>query len=135
MSKLGTRWVINGVPAACVVRRGISGCYSVIFERSETTLEAIESIDWKHPEIIAKGEDNEGLPAGCGFELADLTYQHAARCFAADLKVSAQYLGDVSAYRAEIHALNAQLDEQKSAAEKLEQQLQNAYEEGVESHG
>lgn len=143
MSNLGTRWIIDGVPAVCVIRRGISGRYRVMFERDAAGPDIIEHINWGQPAITAAGEyEGEGLPAGCGFDLVDLTYQHTARCFIAELKLSAQYLGDVSGCQAEIKQLNETISEkdtvitaQQTAAEKLKQDLCDAYEEGVESHG
>jgi len=143
MSKLETRWIIDGVPAVCIIRRGISGRYRVLFERDAAGPDTIEHINWSQPAIAAAGEsEGDGLPAGCGFDLVDLTYQHATRCFIAELKLSAQYLGDVSGYQAEIKQLNktisgkdAVITAQQTAAEELKQDLRSAYEEGVESHG
>ena len=59
----------------------------------------------------------------------------STRCFTAEVKTAAQYWGDVSGAQAEIAALTAALSAQNAAAETLQQDLQNAYEEGVESHG
>ena len=136
MSKLGIRWTIDGVPAACITRMAENGCYRVIFEREAASLEAIENIHWAKPAIAAATEHaGEGLPAGYGFDLKELTYRHSTRCFTAEVRTAAQYWGDVSGAQAEIAALTAALSAQNAAAETLQQDLQNAYEEGVESHG
>jgi len=151
MGKLGTRWNINGVPAAFITRGNADGRYRVTFERDTASLEAIETIDWAKP-IIQPEHGCEGeftLPEGYGFEVEDLQYQHTTRCFVAELKIAKQYLGDVTRYQAEVEALNqlvaakditlqeqaAAIQAQQSAAADLTNSLQAAYEEGVESNG
>lgn len=134
MSQLGKRWEIDGVAAAYIT--GSGGSYVITFERTEASLEDIEGICWEKPEVkcLAEGELS-GLPEGCGFELADIRYEHKSGIYHAEVHVAKQYLGDVSAYEAQVAQLEKTVAEQSAAAAKLKQEMQSAYEEGVESHG
>lgn len=144
MSKLGTRWEIDGVPAAFVTRSAVNGHYCITFEREGASLEQIEQIDWSHPTIrrLTDHEDELGLPEGYGFELTDIRYQHSGRYFVAEVRTSRQYLGDVSDYQAQITELNEKLAEQQAALETQTAQaaaavssMEAAYQEGVEING
>lgn len=144
MSKLGIRWEIDGVPAAFITRSALNGHYRVTFERSEATLEQIEQINWSAPCLTNRsGSQKEpGLPVGYGFVLADLRYQHTNRIFIAELQTAQQYLGDVSGYQAEIQQLNEEIRLQKECAEQqtatlagMMSDMEQAYQEGVESNG
>ena len=144
MSKLGIRWEIDGVPAAFITRGTTNGHYRVTFERSETGLEQIEQINWSHPTLtnLSGSEQEQGLPAGYGFVLTDLRYQHANRIFIAELQTAQQYLGDVTGYQAEIQQLNETIQLQKNTADQQTAKLsammadmEQAYQEGVESNG
>lgn len=144
MSKLGTRWEFDGVPAAFVTRSAVNGHYCITFEREEASLEQIEQINWSRPAIqrLTDRQDELGLPEGYGFELTDVRYQHAGRYFVAEVRTASQYLGDVSAYQAQIAELNEKLAEQQAALEAQSAQadaavssMETAYEEGVESNG
>lgn len=144
MSKLGTRWEIDGVPAAFITRSTLNGHYRVTFERSEATMEQIEKINWSAPVLtkISGSEQEQGLPVGYGFVLADLRYQHTNRIFIAELQTAQQHLGDVTGYQAEIQLLNEAIRQQKESAEQQTEKLsglvtdmEQAYEEGVESNG
>lgn len=144
MSKLGIRWEIDGVPAAFITRSAVNGRYCVTFERSEAALEQIEEINWSSPTLtnVSASQQEPGLPVGYGFTLADLRYQHANRVFIAELQTAQQYLGDVTGYQAEILQLNEAIRQQKESAEQQSAKLsgmmsdmEQAYQEGVESNG
>ena len=144
MSKLGTRWEFDGVPAAFVTRSAVNGHYCMTCEREEASLEQIEQVNWSHPTVqrLADREDELGLPEGYGFELTDIRYQHSGRYFVAEVRTASQYLGDVSGYEAQIAELNAKLAERQAALEAQTAQadaavssMEAAYEEGVESNG
>lgn len=144
MSKLGTRWELDGIPAAFVTRSAVNGHYCITFEREEASLEQIEQINWSHPAIrrLTDREDELGLPEGYGFELTDIRYQHSGRYFVAEVRTASQYLGDISGYEAQIAELSRQLAEQQAALEAKTAQvdaavssMEAAYEEGVESNG
>ena len=144
MSKLGTRWEFDGVPAAFVTRSAVNGHYCITFEREAATLEQIEQINWPAPAIrrLTDREDEPGLPEGYGFQLTDIRYQHAGRYFVAEVQTASQYLGDVTGYQAQIVELNGKLAEQQAALETKTAQadaavssMEAAYQEGVESNG
>ena len=144
MSKLGIRWEIDGVSAAFITRGAANGRYCVTFERSEATLEQIESINWANPaaKCMTEAENELGLPVGYGFTLVDLRYQHPGQLFIAELQTAQQYLGDVTEYQAQIQALNETIHQQAAAAEETSAQMsamvtdmEHAYEEGVENNG
>lgn len=74
--------------------------------------------------------------------MADLRYQHANRVFIAELQTTQQYLGNVTGYQAEILQLNEAIRQQKETAEQQSAKLsgmmsdmEQAYQEGVESNG
>lgn len=140
MSKLGTRWEIDGIPAAFVTRSAVNGHYCITFERENASLEQIEQIPWSSPTLrrLTEREEEPGLPEGYGFELTDIRYQHSGRYFVAEVRTARQYLGDVTGYQAEIAELNKKLAEQQAAAEAQAatiSDMEAAYEEGVESNG
>lgn len=140
MSKLGTRWEIDGIPAAFVTRSAVNGHYCITFERENASLEQIEQIPWSSPSLrrLTEREEEPGLPEGYGFELTDIRYQHSGRYFVAEVRTARQYLGDVTGYQAEIAELNKKLAEQQAAAEAQAaaiSDMEAAYEEGVESNG
>ena len=122
MSKLGKRWEFDGVPAAFVTRSAVNGHYCITFEREESSLEQIEQINWSRPAIrrLTDRQDELGLPEGYGFELTDVRYQHAGRYFVAEVRTASQYLGDVSAYQAQIAERNEKLAEQQAALRGVE---------------
>lgn len=140
MSKLGTRWEIDSIPAAFVTRSAVNGHYCITFERENASLEQIEQIPWSSPTLrrLTEREEEPGLPEGYGFELTDIRYQHSGRYFVAEVRTARQYLGDVTGYQAEIAELNKKLAEQQAAAEAQAatiSDMEAAYEEGVESNG
>ena len=144
MNNLGIRWEIDGVPAAFITRSAANGRYRVTFERSEATLEQIEQINWSAPTLtnISGSAQEPGLPAGYGFTLVDLCYQHTSRIFIAELQTAQQYLGDVTGYQEEIRQLNETIRQQAETAEQQTEKLsgmvsdmEQAYQEGVESNG
>ena len=103
MSNLGIRWEIDGIPAASITRSAANGRFRITFERSKATLEQIEQINWSAPALThPSGSVQESeLPAGCGFTLVDLSYQHADRVFIAELQTTQQHPVDIAGYQAE----------------------------------
>ena len=47
-----------------------SGKFRALFERELASLEQIEAIHWDMPQIAG---DSAGLPAGCGYQVDDIT--------------------------------------------------------------
>lgn len=143
-SKLGKRWRIDGIDAAFIMRGRANGHYKITFEKSVSTLDQIESINWAAPSIQKlSGSDGElSLPEGYGFELVDITYSHASQIFVVEVNTAKQYLGDVTGYQSEIETLSATVKEQAATiqtlqeagtAADLETELDAAYKEGVNS--
>ena len=144
MSKLGTRWEIDGIPAAFITRSAVNGHYCITFERENATLEQIEQIQWVKPTIVrlTDHENELGLPEGYGFEVTDIRYQHSGRYFTVEVRTAQQYLGDVTGYQAQIDALSSTIAEQQATLEtqaaetaSMLSSMETAYEEGVESNG
>lgn len=167
MSLYGEHWKIDGVIAGMICPGQENGCYRVVIEREYAELPRIEAISWQQPAIEhLRPEDPEetGLPEGYGFTVERITYDSAARSYTVELRTDRQYLGDVSAYQAQVEELTASLSAKEQEAEELrtsveakdtaieaqtreiealkengtaaaEEQLQAAYTEGVESNG
>lgn len=144
MSQLGTRWKLDGVPAAFITRDAASGRYRVTFEREEAALEEIEGIHWDAPTVerVTDSPGEPGLPEGCGFTLVELRYQRTAGVFVAEVETARQFWGDVTGCQTEIDRLTEAVRQQQAAAEEQTRQLQTleadltaAYQEGVEAHG
>lgn len=111
MSLYGKRWLIDGVPTGFIMRSPINGQYTVTFEREFATLDQIEAINWANPtiEYVGPHKNEDGLPAGYGFEVADIGYQSTYKSFVVCLTVGSQFLGDVTGYHAQIKELEASL--------------------------
>lgn len=144
MSQLGIRWKIDGVPAAFITRSTLNGRYCVTFEREEASLEQIEAINWAAPtpERVTESSEEPGLPEGYGFQLMDLRYQYASRTFIAEVQTDRQFWGDVTVYQTQIDTLSETIAQQQAAMDAQSDQLRSmtddmnaAYQEGVESHG
>lgn len=150
MSLYGQTWKIDGVTAGMILRGSANGRYQVIIEREFAELPQIEAISWEKPvvEHLRSDRPNEtGLPEGYGFDVVRITYDSATRSYTVELQVSSQYLGDVSAYQAQMAQLQSQADaltQQAAAAQaqvtqatqeaqEKENGLMAAYREGVES--
>ena len=144
MSRLGKRWRIDGVDAAFIMRGATNGQYQITFEKSDSILEQIESINWATPTIqkLSTVEGEFGLPEGYGFELVDIRYSHSAQTFAVVVSTAKQYLGDVTEYESKIVEMEATVQEQAATiqtlqeagtAADLETKLNAAYQEGVNS--
>ena len=160
MSLYGTNLQIGGVTCGIVMRGSGNGKYLAVFEREFASLEDIEAISWDKPEI--QGECI--LPVGYGFEVADIRYSAATRSYTVELQVAQQYLGDVAGYEAQVSELDflalsyaypvqlmmeskeATIQSQQETIQALEaagtakqvqveEKLEAAYEEGVESNG
>ena len=121
----------------------------------------MKAISWDKPEI--QGECI--LPEGYGFEVADIRYSAATRSYTVELQVAQQYLGDVAGYEAQVSELESAVAEKEATisqqaqeleskeatiqsqqetiqaleaagtAKQVEERLEAAYEEGVESNG
>ena len=105
-----------------------------------------------------------GLPAGYGFTVVDITYDHNSRSYTVTLQVAQQFLGDVAGYVIQVAELEGRVAEAQAQAAEAEsavaqkdetiavqaQEIENlkansgtavvesleaAYQEGVESNG
>ena len=123
MSNFGETWRIDGVTAACITRGAVNGQYRVLFERPCAELPAIEAINWAAPQTELLRLDcpgAQGLPAGCGFTVADITYDHASRSYTVTAEVSARYLGDAAGYEAQAEELKEQAAQAQARAQEAE---------------
>lgn len=121
MSLYGNQLQIGGVTCGLVMRGGSNGRYLAVFEREFASLEEIEAIAWDKPDI--QGECI--LPAGYGFEVADIQYSAATRSYTVELQVAQQYLGDVAGYEAQVSELEEQAAEQEATLQEQEETIQN----------
>ena len=154
MSLYGIEAHICGVPCAMVMRGSANGHYQAVFERERASLEEIEAINWAQP--IIKGDTL--LPVGYGFTAEDITYSSNTRSYTVSLKVAEQFLGDVAGFQAQVDELTADVASQiatiqeqeqtiqaqaetiqaleaAGTAAQVEEKLEAAYQEGVESNG
>ena len=146
MSLYGSKIQIDGVACGLVMRGGVNGQYLVVFERELATLEQVEAINWERPTI----EGDCILPVGYGFRVSDIRYSAATRSYTVVLQVGEQYLGDVTAYQSQVAQLESTVAQQKTelrekdetiaqleseGSQALKEELEAAYEEGVESNG
>lgn len=111
MSLYGENIRVNGLTCGIVRRGAANGEYELVFEREYAGPQQLEAIDWSRPEI--RGESL--LPAGYGYELADIRYRHGDKAYAVTLRVAGQYLGDVTGYQEQVTALEQQLAEIEEA--------------------
>ena len=135
MSNLGETWRIDGVTAAYVTPGPANGQYQVLFERSNAELPAIEAINWSAPtmELLRTDcPDMQGLPAGYGYTVADIAYDHNSRSYTVTLQVAEQYLGDVSGYEAQVTALQEQVSGLSGQVEQAQAQAEAAKAEAAE---
>ena len=131
MSLYGKRWLIDGLTAGMIMRSVPgNGQYTVVFEREFASLEQIEAVNWAKPtvEYIGPHGSEAGLPEGYGFEVADIQEQQET----------------ISEQTAALQEKEATITEQAATIQELEQsgggaaiteQLEAAYQEGVESNG
>ena len=102
-----------------------SGKFRALFERELASLEQVEAISWAAPQIAG---DSAGLPAGCGYQVDDITYAHGTRTYQVSFHVLEQYLGDVSGYQAQVTQLETDLAAAQEEAENAQQAAQAAQE-------
>ena len=118
---------IDGVRCTVSPEGGLgSGKFRALFERELASLEQIEAISWDSPVIAG---DSAGLPAGCGYQVDDVTYAHSTRTYQVSFHVLEQYLGDVSGYQAQVAQLETDLEsahEDTAAAQQEAQQAREA---------
>lgn len=100
-----------------------SGKFRALFERELASLEQIEAISWDSPVIAG---DSAGLPAGCGYQVDDITYAHGTRTYQVAFHVLEQYLGDVSGYQAQVARLETDLAAAQEEAETAQEAAQTA---------
>lgn len=127
MSFLGKRWAIDGVIAGQILRSSVNGHYLITFEREYATLEEIEGINWTQPTVAyihPFGNAPEVLPAGYGFELVNIEYQHGTQYYQVEIKVAQQYLGDVTGYQEQIAELEGAAAEKDSTIAEQATQIQ-----------
>ena len=103
-----------------------SGKFRALFERELASLEQIEAISWDNPVIAG---DSAGLPAGCGYQVDDITYAHSTRTYQVGFHVLTQYLGDVSGYQAQVAQLETDLEAAQEEAETAQEAAQTAQQE------
>lgn len=129
MSNFGESWRIDGIAAAYVTRGSENGVYQVLFERCHAELPAIEAIRWDRPTVEALRPDVAGmvgLPAGCGFTVTDITYDHISQSYTVTVQVAEQYLGDVTGYQAQVAELEGQVSQAQAQAEEALAQAETA---------
>lgn len=129
MSNFGESWRIDGVTAAYVTRGPENGTYQVLFERCHGELPAIEAIRWDRPTVESLRSDVAGmvgLPAGCGFTVEDITYDHISQSYTVTVRVAEQYLGDVSGYQSQVAELEGQVTLAQTQAEEALAQAEAA---------
>lgn len=146
MSLYGSSVRIDGIPCGLVMRGSGNGQYLVVFERELATLEQVEAIHWEKPSI----EGESILPVGYGFVVSDIRYTAATRSYTVVLQVGEQYLGDVTGYQSQVAELESAVARQQEeirqkddtivrleseGSQALKEELEAAYEEGVESNG
>lgn len=96
MSHYGILARIGGVPCGMILRDAMqNGRYQAVFERELASLEEIETIDWKAPEIEAV-QGAQILPEGYGFEVVRITYDGSLRTYTVELQTAKPYLGDAA---------------------------------------
>lgn len=120
MSLYASKIKIGGVPCGMVLRGPSNGQYQAVFERELAALEEIEAICWDRPEI----EGDCVLPTGYGFDVRDVRYSAATRCYTVELETAGQYLGDVTGYQAEIGTLEETVQAQQQAIQEKEEAAQ-----------
>ena len=113
---------IGGVTCGMVLRGGGNGSYTAVFEREKASLEEIRGIDWSKPEVTGACL----LPVGYGFTVADIRYSYSEDCYKVELRVSEQYLGDVTGYQAQVSDLEGQLEASEAEAVRLTGELEEA---------
>lgn len=129
MSNFGESWRIDGITAAYVTRGQENGVYQVLFERCHAELPAIEAIRWDHPTVEPLRPDVAGmvgLPAGCGFTVTDITYDHISQSYTVTVQVAEQYLGDVTGYQAQVAELEGQVAQAQTQTEEALAQAETA---------
>lgn len=129
MSNLGEAWRIDGVTAAYVTRGPANGQYQVLFERSHAELPDIEAINWSAPTVELLRMDcpgMQGLPAGYGFTVRDITYDHNAKSYTVTLQVAEQCLGDVTGYASQVEELEQQISALTSQVTEAQAQVEAA---------
>ena len=113
---------IDGVRCTVSPEGGLgSGKFRARFERELASLEQIEAIHWDMPQIAG---DSAGLPAGCGYQVDDIAYDHATRTYHVAFHLADQHLGDVSGYQTRV----AQLETDLAAAQEEASSAQAAAE-------
>ena len=118
---------IDGVRCTVSPEGGLgSGKFRALFERELASLEQIEAIHWDMPQIAG---DSAGLPAGCGYQVDDIAYDHATRTYHVAFHLADQHLGDVSGYQTRVAQLETDLEsahEDTAAAQQEAQQAREA---------
>ena len=118
---------IDGVRCTVSPEGGLgSGKFRALFERELASLEQIEAIHWDMPQIAG---DSAGLPAGCGYQVDDITYAHATCTYHVTFHVLTQYLGDVSGYQAQVAQLKTDLTAAQEEASSAQAAAETAQQE------
>ena len=118
---------LDGVRCTVSPEGGLgSGKFRALFERELASLEQIEAIHWNMPQIAG---DSAGLPAGCGYQVDDITYAHATCTYHVTFHVLTQYLGDVSGYQAQVAQLKTDLTAAQEEASSAQAAAETAQQE------
>lgn len=120
MSLYGTNIKIDGRICGLIMRGGQNGYYIAIFEREFVSLDEIEGIDWSHPTI----EGETVLPVGYGFEVVDIQYKMSTRSYQVVIRTAEQYLGDVTAYQAQVSELQDTVSQQTADIQAKDLEIQ-----------
>jgi hypothetical protein len=124
MGKYGRHWRVDGVEAAFITRGQERGEYKVVFERDAAELSQLEAIHWEKPTIEHLVDREEtALPENYGFTPERITYDSGSGCYTVTVTTATQYLGDVTAYQAELDALTEQSRKQQTTIADQEQAL------------
>lgn len=124
MSLYSTNIMIDGITCGIVMRGIENGQYLAVFEREFASLEDIEKINWRQPEI--QGECI--LPIGYEFEVTDIIYNSALRTYTVQLKVGSQYLGDVTGYVDQVSELKEEMAEKDATIAQQQETIQTQQE-------
>ena len=136
MSNFGETWRIDGITAAYITRGPANGQYQVLFERCHADLETIEAINWANPTVELLRTDISGvfgLPAGYGFTVVDITYDHNSRSYTVTLQVAQQFLGDVTGYVIQVAELEGRVAEAQAQAAEARTQVEEAQAQAAEA--
>lgn len=116
MSLLGWEITINDLRCAMVSRGLHNGEYVLHFEEEFATLAQLKAVPWANPTVEVVSATGTVLPSGYGFDLKGIEYDYGPGLWKVTVAVAEQYLGDVTAYAAQVEQLEAQLEQAQTDA-------------------